>query len=130
MVGLLKAVGGLLIAGAILAAVGMLFIGYVDGLLAVLPNAVSAAFGGVMIIAFGSMLEHLEAISRHSATQNELLTELLRKTPTADSSHKTSAPSLDQLAKSDFRADPGETGSTAHRPAASGSRAGPAAAPI
>ena len=103
MVGLLKTVGGLIIALAILAAVAMLFIRSIDGLLAVLPGAISAAFGGVVIIAFGLMLEHLETISRHSATQSELLTELMRKTPKADSSHKASAPSLDQLAKSNFR---------------------------
>ena len=103
MVSLLKAAGGLIIAFAILAAVVMLFIGNITDLVAVLPGAISAAFGGIVIIAFGLMLEHLETISRHSATQTELLTELMRKTPKADSSHKASAPSLDQLAKSNFR---------------------------
>lgn len=103
MVGLLKAAGGLVIALAILAAVAMLFIGSIDGLLAVLPGAISAAFGGVVIIAFGLMLEHLETISRNSAMQTELPSELLRKTPKADPSHKASAPSLDQLAQSNFR---------------------------
>lgn len=99
MVSLLKAAGGLIIAFAILAAVVMLFIGNITDLVAVLPGAISAAFGGIVIIAFGLMLEHLETISRHSATQ----TELLRKPAMADSSYKASAPSLDQLAKSNFR---------------------------
>ncbi|MBB3456548.1 hypothetical protein FHT86_004859 [Rhizobium sp. BK313] len=107
MVGLLKAAGGLLIVVAILAAVAMFFIGNTTGLIAVLPGAISAAFGGIVTIAFGLMLEYLETISRHSTRQTELLTELLRQGSKEDSSHKASSkasrPSVDQLAKSNFR---------------------------
>lgn len=104
MVSLLKAVGGLIIVLAIIAAILMLLIGNVAGFIEVLPGALSAAFGGVFIIAFALMLEHLETISRQSAQQTDLLVQLLYKTSTADPSHKASAPnSLDQLAKSNFR---------------------------
>ncbi|ENN87599.1 hypothetical protein RHSP_63209 [Rhizobium freirei PRF 81] len=106
MVGLLKAAGGLLIVFAILAAVTMFFMGGTAGLFAVLSGAVSAAFGGILTIAFGSMLEHLETISRHSPGQTELLNELLRQGAKESSPHrdsiKTPKPSLEQLSKSNF----------------------------
>lgn len=104
MVSLLKAVGGLIIALAIIAAILMLFIEGITGFITVLPGSLSAAFGGVFIIAFALMLEHLETISQHSAQQTELLAQLLYKTSAADPAH--TAPgrkSLDQLAGSNFR---------------------------
>lgn len=104
MVDVLKAAGGLIIALAILAAVAVLFIGGIGGFVAGLPGALSFALGGVVILAFGLMLEHLEAIRRNSDRQSEMLTELLRRTPKTEPSHRDSmANSLDQLTKSSFR---------------------------
>ncbi len=107
MAGLLKVAGGLVVGFAILAIVVTLFAGGMDSLLAVLPDAVSGTLGGLLIIAFGVLLEHLETISRHSARQADLLTELLRQTPKGIFPHPASrdsaAKSLDQLAQSNFR---------------------------
>ncbi|HEY0124624.1 MAG TPA: hypothetical protein VGC14_23245 [Rhizobium sp.] len=104
MVSLLKAIGGLVIALAIIAAIVMLVVGGIEGFIAGLTDAISAAFGGVFIIAFALMLEHLETISQHSAQQTELLAQLVRKPSTAEPSHKAPGRnSLEQLAGSNFR---------------------------
>ncbi|MBB6488379.1 hypothetical protein [Rhizobium lusitanum] len=104
MVGLFKAVGGLVIALAILVAILMLFIGGIQGFTAGVVAALVYAFWGAAIFAFGLMLEHLEAIRHNSVRQSEMLTELLRRAPKADPSGRDpAADSLDQLEKSKFR---------------------------
>lgn len=104
MVGLFKGVGGLIIALAIVLAVSMLVVGGISGFVAGLIAALAYAFCGATIFAFGLMLEHLEAIRRNSVRQSEMLTELLRRVPKADSSGRNPmANSLDQLEKSAFR---------------------------
>lgn len=104
MVGLFKAVGGLVIGFAIAMAIWMLVIGGISGFVAGLIAALLYAFCGAVIFAFGSMLEHLETISRNSARQSEILAELLRGAPKAQPSGRDSAAnSVDQLSKSNFR---------------------------
>ncbi|NTJ08485.1 hypothetical protein [Rhizobium lusitanum] len=104
MVGLFKAVGGLVVAFAIVLAVSMLFIGGIGGFVAGLVAALFYAFCGAVIFTFGLMLEHLEAIRRDSARQSEMLTELLRRTPKTEPSHReATANNLDQLAQANFR---------------------------
>lgn len=104
MVGLFKAVGGIIVALAIVLAVSMLFIGGIGGFVAGLIAALAYAFCGAVIFTFGLMLEHLEAIRRNSTRQAEMLTELLRRTPKTGPSHREAMENnLDQLAKSNFR---------------------------
>ena len=104
MVGLFKAVGGLVVALAIVLPVSMLFIGGIGGFAAGLIPALLYAFCGAVIFTFGLMLEHLEAIRRDSDRQSEMLTELLRRASKAEPSGRDpTANNLDQLAKSNFR---------------------------
>ncbi len=104
MVGLFKAVGGLVIALAIVMAIWMLAIGGINGFVAGLIGALIYAFCGAVIFAFGLMLEHLEAIRRTSVEQSEMLTELLRRMPKTDGVDRDpTARGVDQLAKSNFR---------------------------
>ncbi|OJY74143.1 MAG: hypothetical protein BGP09_27515 [Rhizobium sp. 60-20] len=104
MAGLFKAVGGVVIALAILAGISVLVAGGIGGFVPGLIIALSYAFCGAGIFAFGLMLEHLEAIRRNSARQSEMLTELLRRASKADPNGRDpTANSLDQLEKSKFR---------------------------
>ncbi|NTF43447.1 hypothetical protein A6U86_33405 [Rhizobium sp. AC27/96] len=104
MVVLFKAVGGIVIAVAIMIGIWMLAIGGISGLVPGLVVTLMYAFCGAVIFTFGLMLEHLEAIRRDSARQSEMLTELLRRTPKTEPSHREAmANNLDQLVKSNFR---------------------------
>ncbi|WP_120764123.1 MULTISPECIES: hypothetical protein [unclassified Rhizobium] len=100
----LKIAGGFIIAVGLLILAFVLVVGRNDPLTSEPPPAFGVILAGALICAFGLMLEHLETISRHSAKQAELLTELVRKMPKADSAARPSeANSLDQLTKSNFR---------------------------
>ncbi|GAC1044170.1 hypothetical protein [Rhizobium sp. No.120] len=104
MVGLFKVVGGLVIAVAVVMAMWMVAIGGINGFFAGLVVVLLWGFCGAAIFTFGLMLEHLVAIRRNSTEQSEMLAELLRRTPKAGPSHREStAQSLDQLTKSNFR---------------------------
>lgn len=103
MAGLLKVVGGLVIGLAILFGIAMLFVESAGGVAAGLVVALSYAFSGAMIFAFGLMLEHLEAIRSECNRQSYMLKDLLRRMPKVDASTKESGVShLDQLAKSNY----------------------------
>lgn len=104
MVGLFKAVGGIIMGLAVVMAISMLATGGIGAFFAGLVGALVFAFYGAVIFAFGLMLEHLEVIRWNSARQSEMLTELLRGASKANSSVKDpAANSLDQLEKSKFR---------------------------
>ncbi len=104
MAGLLKVVGSLVIIVGVLFGIAMLFAGSTAGTAAGLVVALSNAFSGAVIFAFGLMLEHLEAVRRECARQSDMLTDLLRRIPKTDASLREPGVShLDQLAKSNFK---------------------------
>lgn len=84
MVGLFKAVGGIIMGLAVVMAISMLVIGGIGAFFAGLVGALVFAFYGAVIFAFGLMLEHLEIIRWNSARQSEMLTELLRGASKSD----------------------------------------------
>ncbi len=104
MVGLFKVVGGLVMAVAVVMAIWMVAIGGISGFFAGLIVILLWGFCGAAIFTFGLMLEHLVAIRQNSTEQSEMLTELLRRIPKTGSPHREStAQSIDQLTKSNFR---------------------------
>ncbi|MGY5780717.1 hypothetical protein [Rhizobium sp. LEGMi135b] len=79
-------------------------VGRNNPLISDLPPAFGIILVGALISAFGLMLQHLETMTRNSARQTELLTELIRKMPGSDHAPGASeANGLDQLTKSNFR---------------------------
>lgn len=89
---------------AILFGIATLFIGSAAGVAAGLIAALSYAFSGAGIYAFGLMLEHLEAIRGECGRQSDMLTDLLRRMPKTDAPPREPGVShLDQLAKSSFK---------------------------
>lgn len=85
-------------------AIWIVAVGGIGGLVAGLVVILLYGFCGAVIFTFGLMLEHLEVIRRDSARQSEMLSELLRRTPKTEPSHREPmAQSLDQLTKSNFR---------------------------
>jgi hypothetical protein len=104
MATLLKIAGSFIIAVGLLILVVVIVVGRNNPLTSDFPPVFGIILAGALISAFGLMLQHLETMTRNSARQTELLTELVRKIAKSDHTPRASeANSLDQLTKSNFR---------------------------